>query len=195
MSNKAGAKEKKAKQAEEAKRAEEAEKKAKKEAEQAAKERARIEAEEAKEKAKREAEEAKRAEEAEKKAKREAEQAAKERARIEAEEAKERTRREAEERAKREAEKKVSAELYEGMVKLVIASPVDYEQMRKWEEYLHQVQNLHLVLVGSSVEEGTKVVISAEKPIPLISILREMPLVEQVVKLGKEIQVTLKAKR
>ena len=84
-------------------------------------------------------------------------------------------------------------------MKLVIASPVDYEQMRELEEYLGQVQELRLVLVGGSVEEGVeegiKIIISAEKPIPLIGVLREMPPVEQVVKKGKEIQVTLKAKR
>ena len=77
-------------------------------------------------------------------------------------------------------------------MKLTIASPVDYKQIRKLEEYLRQVQNLHLVLVGGSVEEGTKIVVSAEEPIPLLSVLREMPSVEQVVKKDKEIQITLK---
>ena len=84
-------------------------------------------------------------------------------------------------------------------MKLAIASPVDCDQMRELEEYLCQVQELRLVLVGGSVEEGVeegiKIIISAEKPTPLISVLREMPPVEQVVKKGKEIQVTLKAKR
>ena len=116
--------------------------------------------------------------------------AAKERAKREAEEAKKAE--EAEKKAKRETEEKVSAELYEGTVKLTIVSPVDYKQMRKLEEYLRQVQNLRLVLVGGSVEEGTKIVVSAEKPIPLVSVLREIPSVEQVVKKEKEIQITLK---
>jgi len=110
-------------------------------------------------------------------------------------EAKKEAKREAKERAKREAEEKVGAEFYEGMVKLAIASPVDYEQMKELSEYLRQVQDLRLVLVGGSVEEGTKIVVSVEKPIPLVNVLREMPPVEQVIKKGKEIQVTLKAKR
>jgi len=151
------------------------------EAEQAAKEKAKRQAKEAKEKAKREAEEAKTAKKAEEKAKREAEEA--------------KTAREAEEKAKREAEEKIRANLYEGMVKLAIASPVDYGQVRELEGYLRQVQGLRLVLVGGSVEEGVKIVVSAEKPIPLVGILRELPPVEQVVKKGKEIQVTLKAKQ
>jgi membrane protein involved in colicin uptake len=92
--------------------------KARKEAEKAAKEKARLEAEEAKqrarreaeearEKAKRDSEEAKKAREAEAIAKREAEKAAKEKARLEAEEAKQRAVREAEEareKAKRDSE-------------------------------------------------------------------------------------------
>ena len=92
-----------------------------------------------------------------------------------------------------QAEEKVGAELYEGMVELTIAPPVDYKQIEKLEEYLRQVQNLRLVLVRGSSEEGTKIVVSAEKPTPLVSVLREMTFVEQVVKEGKEIQVRLKA--
>ena len=80
-------------------------------------------------------------------------------------------------------------------MKLAIASPVDYEQMRKLEEYLRQVENLRLVLIGGSIEEGIKIVVSAEKPIPLLNVLREMPPVEQVIKIGKEIQVTLRSKQ
>jgi hypothetical protein len=81
------------------------------------------------------------------------------------------------------------------MVKLAISSPVDYDELRELSEYLRQVRELRLVLVGGSGEGGTKIIVSAEKPIPLVSVLREMPPVEQVVKKGKEIQVTLKAKR
>jgi colicin import membrane protein len=169
--------------------------KAKRQAEQLAKEKAKRDAEEAKEKAKREAKEAKRAGRAEMKAKRQAEHLAKEKAKREAKEAKRAKKAgQAKTEAKTEAEEEVGAELYEGMVKLTIASPVDYEQIRKLEEYLRQVQNLHLVSVGGSTEEGTKIVVSAEEPIPLASVLREMPSIEQVVRKGKEIQVTLKAR-
>jgi len=37
------------------------------------------------------------------------------------------------------------------------------------------------------------IAVSAEKPIPLFDVLREIPPVEQVVKNGKKIQVMLKA--
>ena len=78
-------------------------------------------------------------------------------------------------------------------MKLTIVSPVDSGQMRKLQEHLRQVQDLRLVLVSGSVDEDIAVVVSTEKPIPLIDVLREMPPVERVVKEGKKIQVMLKA--
>ena len=76
----------------------------------------------------------------------------------------------------------------------MILPPVDLEQMKQLEEGLWQVQDLHLVLVGGSMDEGTRIVVEARKPIPLVSILREMPLIEQVAKKDNEIQISLKAK-
>ena len=149
---------------------------AKKETERVAEEGAMRETEEAKERAHREAKEARLAEA---KTKREAEKAANERAMREAEETK-------------KAKEAVNAEPYRGIVKLTIVSPIDLGQVRKLEECLHQVQDLRLVLVGGSVAEGSEVIVSAEKSIPLIDILREMPPVEQVVKKGKKIQIRLK---
>jgi len=49
-------------------------------------------------------------------------------------------------------------------------------------------------LISGSLDEGTKFIVSAGKPIPLVSIIRELPLVEQVVKKGKEIQVSLRGR-
>ncbi len=163
-------------------------------AEREAKEKAKKEAElEAKEKAKKEAEEKakKEAKRAEERARKEAELAAKERAKREAEEAKEAKR--AEEKAKEAVEPAVGAGLYEGVMELTIVPPIDLGQMENLEKDLRQVENLRLVLVGGSVDEGNKIVISAEKPIPLLRILGEMPAVEQVVRKGDKIQVTLKA--
>ena len=85
--------------------------------------------------------------------------------------------------------------LYEGVVKLVIKSPIDADHMKELEANLRQIQNLRLVLFGGSVEEGIQFVVSAEEPTPLIKILKEMPLVEEAVGKDKEIQVVLKAKK
>ena len=107
-------------------------------------------------------------------------------------EAEERARREA---AEREAETRVQSELYEGTVRLAVVPPIDSGQVRELEEHLRQVQGLRLVLVGGSAEGGNEIVVSIEKPTPLVSVLREMSPVEEVAKRGKEIQITLKAKQ
>ncbi|MFC2071452.1 hypothetical protein ACFLUU_01860, partial [Chloroflexota bacterium] len=99
---------------------------------------------------------------------------------------------ETEEKPERETEEVVGGELYEGIVELTILSPVDLGQRRKLEEYLRQAQDLRLELIAGSVDEGTTIVVSVAKPIPLIDVLREMPPVEQVVKEGNKIQIRLK---
>lgn len=146
-------------------------------------------AEEGKERAIRDAKQAKITEQAAMKiAEREAKEAAKANAQSDSKKARE--------REMRAAEEKVSAQLYEGMVKLAIESPVDYDQMSRLGEYLRQTQHLRVILLGGSVDEGTKIVVFAEKPIPLINVLRGMPPVEKALKKEKvkEIQVTLRAK-
>ena len=192
--------------AEEANKAKEAEAKARKEAEQAreraeraveqvkaareAETRARKEIPEAKERARRAAEEARSATVAEATAKKRAEQAAKARAKREAEEARVRAQREAEEA--KEAAQAVTSEVYSGVIRLMIVSPADYERVKNLEESLGRVKNLRVVLVGGSAREGTRIVVSAEEPVPLLSVLSEMPPVEQAVKKGNDIQITLK---
>jgi hypothetical protein len=77
-------------------------------------------------------------------------------------------------------------------MRLAIASPVDYLQMKKFENHLRQVQDLRLVMIGSSEEEGTEVILSLKKRMPLVGILGALPPVKEVVKSGKQIQVILK---
>jgi hypothetical protein len=47
-------------------------------------------------------------------------------------------------------------------------------------------------MVGGSVKEGTIVVLSLQKPMPLFEILKTLPPVEQVVRDNKKIMVKLK---
>jgi hypothetical protein len=70
---------------------------------------------------------------------------------------------------------------------------VDYEQVRKFEKFLTQVKELRLVLVSGSADEGTKIVVFAENPVPLVNMLTEMPPVERVVEKENGIEITLKA--
>lgn len=102
----------------------------------------------------------------------------------------------AKEKAKKEAKvegKKTNAELYKGLVTLSIMPPVDSGQVKRLEESLHESPDLSLVVIGGSTANGTEMVISAENAIPLVDILMKVPLVAQVTKKGKTLQVTLKA--
>jgi hypothetical protein len=141
-----------------------------------------------------ETKEEKKAREAEAKARKEAEQAAKERAKVEAKEAKEREKKEAKEGKMAPAGSETAgAELYQGSVSLMVATPIDLIRLRELEESLDQVEDLHLDLVGGSISEGTEIVVSVKKPIPLLEILNGMAPVEQTTKKGKKIQIVLKA--
>ena len=170
-----------------------------------------------KEKAQREAEAAVKTKQEEEKARREAEKTEKHAAK----EAEEQTKREAieaekqaEEQARRktiaaarealkaekQAEEKAQrdvieagAEIYEGQFKLVLQSlSLDVKQIRRFEGYLKQIENLKIVLSGGSQEEGIIIVVSIQKPINLTNIIGEIPVVEKVQKIDKNIIVTLK---
>jgi len=174
--------------AREAKEAREKEKRKAKEA----KERAERKAKEAREKAKREAKEAK------EKAKREAKEA-KEREKREAKEAKEKAKKAektkpAKEKVEKAAEPSVDAGTYRGMVTLNITPPVDFAQLDVLKQALFGVEDLRVVMVGGAAGEGSRVLVSAEEPLPLINVLRGIPVVEEVAGKGDEIQVRLKAR-
>lgn len=94
--------------------------------------------------------------------------------------------------AAEEESKKADAELDKGTVRLTIEPPVDSGQLKRLEEGLYQVQDLRVVLIGGSVDGGTEIIVSAEEPIPLLDILREIPSVAQVARKGKTTQITLK---
>ncbi len=138
----------------------------------------------------------------EKRAKIEAERLGKEEAKQEEkakkeEEARKGAQRLAKERAKRgekveKEEELAGIELYQGVVKLVIEPPIGLDQLSQIQGYLGQVKDLRLVLVGGSAGEGVQIFVSVEKPTPLIDVLREMPVTEEVVKKDKEIKLTLK---
>jgi hypothetical protein len=196
-------KERMKREAEEAKKAQEAERRGKKEAERLAKEQA-----------KREAEEAKKAQEAEKRGKKEAERLAKEQAKREARVAKKapeverRGKKEAErlakEQAKKEAEEAkkapevekavhgIDSEIYEGKIRLVVASPVGFEQVRQFQGLLQELENLRIVWVGGSADEGTIIIVSVQQPTTLIRSLSEIPMVQKVDKKGENIVVMLR---
>ncbi len=76
-------------------------------------------------------------------------------------------------------------------MKLVITPPVDPNRVRAFEENLHQIQDLRLLLVGGSVTESAQIIVSTKEPKSLIKALSEMPLVKEAAGEGNEIRVTL----
>ena len=158
----------------EARKAKEAEEKAKKEAERAAKGQARQDAIATKEKTKQDEMEARKAEEAEEKAKKEAERAAKGQARQDAIATKEKV------------------DIYEGNFDIVVQFPRSYEQVRQFAQHLKEIENLEILWIGGSEVEGAIIGISVQKPITLAQILSEIPVVEQVNAMARDITVVLK---
>ncbi len=144
-----------------------------------------------KEKVKREAEEAKKARKETEKARKEAEEAEKQ-ARKEANKlAKEKTKREAEEAKK--AREEIGAETYyEKEVKLVLPSLVSFERLRQLEKHIERVENLKIVWTAGSEDEGEIIAVLLQKPLNLIAILSEMPMVQEVHKKGETIVLMLK---
>lgn len=84
------------------------------------------------------------------------------------------------------------SEIYEGDIRLVVPLTVDVEEVRLFRKHLQKVENLKIISVGGSEEEGHIILISLQKPVALIRIIKEMPLIENVNKNGKGIIVTLK---
>ena len=117
---------------------------------------------------------------------------AKEKARKETEEARE-IELDSKAAAKAKEAKEVSTELYEGTINLELMPPAGVLQIKNLEERLHLVQHLRVILTSGSVDEPIGIVVSTEQPIPLIDVLSQIPIVDQVTKKGKEIQILLKA--
>jgi hypothetical protein len=84
--------------------------------------------------------------------------------------------------------------LYHGKVELVIAPPAHHHQIREFQEALHKIQDLRLALVSGTVKAGSKIIVSAGKPMPLVEILSRIPDVRQVISKGKTIQIILRTK-
>ena len=90
------------------------------------------------------------------------------------------------------AEEEISNQLYEGRLELEIAPPVDFRQVLKLQSNLRGVPDLKVVSVGGSAQGTNTITVALNQPLPLISLLREMPLVEDAVSWGESIRVTLK---
>jgi F0F1-type ATP synthase membrane subunit b/b' len=83
---------------------------------------------------------------------------------------------------------------YKGRLELQVLQPVNPSQMALLEKLLREVPNSRLVGKGGSTGEISWTEIEISEPLPLISILKRMPPVEEVVAYGNNIIIALKDK-
>ncbi|OGO31596.1 MAG: hypothetical protein A2Z29_02915 [Chloroflexi bacterium RBG_16_56_11] len=81
--------------------------------------------------------------------------------------------------------------MYQGEVRLLVAFQADVRKLRKFREQLAKIDGVKIVMIGSSEEEGHSILLSLPGPLPLMSLIGEMPLVAQAEKKGKDISITL----
>lgn len=86
----------------------------------------------------------------------------------------------------------IGTELYEGLVRIGVASEISPRQLEDFENQLRQMDNLKVLWTGGSENEGTSIVISLQKPTALICSLNALPAVESTGKEGERLFVTLK---
>ena len=86
----------------------------------------------------------------------------------------------------------VGLELYEGDIKLAVKSSAGYKATNQFKECLRTTESLRIDMDSWSEDEGIKIVVSAQKPIPLVNILSQMPIVERVNEKRDNIAVVLK---
>lgn len=86
----------------------------------------------------------------------------------------------------------IASEVFLGDVRLVVPLTVGVKEVRRLKEHLQKVDSLKIVLTGGSEEEGHIILLTLQEPATLIGIIKEMSLVENIDKRGKDIVVTLK---
>jgi hypothetical protein len=79
-------------------------------------------------------------------------------------------------------------------VLLILPEPVPIEEVKKFEEFLKDVDSLKIVTTGGSSEEGSNIGIQVLKPVNLNEILGKsnMSIVKHLRKKGERIVLTLK---
>ncbi|MFC1984061.1 hypothetical protein ACFLVO_03515 [Chloroflexota bacterium] len=76
--------------------------------------------------------------------------------------------------------------LYAGEVELAIAMPVELKMVSKLYNYLQTIPDIKVLRTTGSWDRGTTITVVADKPIPLISRISEIPDVEVIPELLQE---------
>jgi cell division septum initiation protein DivIVA len=76
--------------------------------------------------------------------------------------------------------------LYVGEVELAIAIPVELKMVSKFYNYLQTIPDIKILRTTGSWDRGTTITVVADKPIPLISKISEVPDVEVIAELPQK---------
>ena len=79
-----------------------------------------------------------------------------------------------------------SQTLYVGEVELAIAVPVELKMVSKFYNYLQTISDIKILRTTGSWDRGTTITVVADKPIPLISKISEVPDVEVIAELPQK---------
>jgi hypothetical protein len=88
--------------------------------------------------------------------------------------------------------RQLASKMYIGVIKLLIAKPVNYVQIRRFHERLEQVEGFQVKSVGGSSSEGPNIIIIIKQPVPLLERLSQIDLIERVSEGRKGVEVTLR---
>ncbi len=91
-----------------------------------------------------------------------------------------------------QAVEKPNAEICSGLVRLLIASPVDHISVRRLQERLEEVEGFRVSSVSGSSATGASITITTDRPFPLLPWLSANELVDRVSMNGRHIEVTLR---
>ena len=86
-----------------------------------------------------------------------------------------------------------SSKTFTGMVKLLITSTPNQEQIKGFISFLDQIDNLQVKFIGGSDIEGIQIVTLIKEPVPLLRILQEFEQVQSVKERSSSITINFKA--
>jgi vacuolar-type H+-ATPase subunit H len=92
-------------------------------------------------------------------------------------------------------EEKESAPLYQGTVELIIPPPLGLDRMLQLHKHLRNIPNVEVLNLGVASDKSITIRVVVENPIPLRSILEELPEVEKVTESSQVGELTIPGRK
>jgi vacuolar-type H+-ATPase subunit H len=90
---------------------------------------------------------------------------------------------------------KEAATLYRGPVELVIPPPLGLDRMLQLHKHLRNIPDVEVLNLGVAADKSITIRLVVQNPIPLRSILEELPEVEQATESPQEIESTMPSRK